>query len=82
MNEVQVLSGKAYLEVGMDDEAIECFKGIIQADERHARARYNLGRAYLRVGDRALAQREQQRLQELDANLADQLLDLIENGDS
>ncbi|MCP4387175.1 MAG: tetratricopeptide repeat protein, partial [Gammaproteobacteria bacterium] len=51
ISEVQVMSGKAYLEAGLYDEAIGCFRDVIQTDQEHARARFNLGRAYLRVGD-------------------------------
>ena len=47
-------------------------------DQRHAKARFNLGRAYLRAGDTALAMREQQALEDLDPKLAGKLLDLIE----
>lgn len=78
ISEVQVLSGRAYLEAGQYQEAIECFKGAIQTDQGYARAHYNLGRAYLRAGDRGLALGEHRRLESLDANLADQLLELIE----
>jgi tetratricopeptide (TPR) repeat protein len=73
----QVLTGKAYLEAGMCAQAIECFKDAVQTDQRHAQAYFNLGRAYLRVGDRGLALEQQQALQTLDPQLADQLLHMI-----
>ena len=75
--ETQVMTGQAYLKAGMYAQAIECFKGAVQTDEQHAQAYYNLGRAYLRVGDKGLALEQQHILQNLDAGLADQLLDLI-----
>ena len=78
ISEVQVLSGKAYLDAGLYEEAIECFRDVIATDQNHARAHYNLGRAYLRAGDRGLALSEQRILEPMDANLAGQLFDLIE----
>jgi len=76
--ETQVLTGKAYLRAGMCAQAIECLKDAVQADQRHAQAYYNLGRAYLRVGDRGLALEQQRILRNLDSQLADELLELID----
>lgn len=78
INEAQLLSGKAYLQAGLYNEAAECFKDTVQTDQLHAQACFNLGRAYLRVGERDLALCQQRKLQALDAQKADQLLDLIE----
>jgi len=58
-------------------QAIESFKDAVRTDHEHAQAYFNLGRAYLRVGDRGLALDQQRILQNLDARLAGQLLDLI-----
>ena len=77
ISETQVFSGKAYLEAGLCQQAIECFQDVILIDQGHAQAHYNLGRAYLSVGDVDLARQEQCILEELDANLAGQLHDLI-----
>jgi len=77
--ETQVLTGKAYLQAGMYTQAIECLENAVQTDQEHAQAYFNLGRAYLRVGDRDLAIRQQHILQNLDPQLADQLLQLINN---
>ena len=75
--ETQVLTGKAYLQAGMCAQAIECLKGAVQTDQGHAQAHFNLGRAYLRAGDRGLALEEQHVLRSLDPRLADQLLRMI-----
>jgi tetratricopeptide (TPR) repeat protein len=72
--ETQVLTGKAYLQAGLCAQAIACFKDAVQADQEHAQAYFNLGQAYLRVGDKGLALEQQQILQGLDSQLADQLL--------
>ena len=77
VSETQVFSGKAYLDAGLCHQAIECFRDVILIDQGHAQAHYNLGRAYLSVGDVDLARQEQRILEDLDANLAGQLHDLI-----
>ena len=79
INEVQVLSGNAYMETGLYQQAIQCYKDVTTVDQGHARAYYDLGRAYLSIGDRGLAMDQQRILQTLDAGLADQLLQLINN---
>ncbi len=78
--ETQILTGKAYFQAGMYALAIESFKDAVETDHEHAQAYFNLGRAYLRVGDRDLALDQQRILQNLDAQLADQLLTLINGG--
>ncbi len=75
--ETQVLTGRSYLQAGMYAQAIESFRDAVRTDQEHAQAYFNLGRAYLRVGDRGLALDQQRILQKLDAQLADQLLSLI-----
>jgi tetratricopeptide (TPR) repeat protein len=77
VSETQVLSGKAYLEAGRCQEAIACFRDVILIDQGHARAHYNLGRAYLAVGDVDLALTEQRLLEDLDADLAGRLREMI-----
>jgi tetratricopeptide (TPR) repeat protein len=71
------MTGKAYLQAGMYAQAIESFKDAVQTDQEHAQAYFNLGRAYLRVGDKALALEQQRVLQNLDPRLAGQLLNMI-----
>ncbi len=78
--ETQILTGKAYFQAGMYVQAIESFKDAVRTDHAHAQAYFNLGRAYLRVGDRDLALDQQRILQNLDAQLADQLMALINGG--
>jgi len=77
--ELHMLSGKAYLHVGLYDQAIESFKDGIVTDRGHAQAYYGLGKAYLRIGDHALALKQQKALEELDPKLASDLLELINN---
>jgi tetratricopeptide (TPR) repeat protein len=59
-------------------QAIKCFEDAVRTDNAHAQAYFNLGRAYLRVGDSALAMEQHRILLNLDPRLADQLLRLIE----
>ena len=79
ITETQVLTGRAYLQAGLYSQAIECLKDAVRTDQQHAQAYYNLGRAYLRVGDRGLAMEQQEILQSLNPHLANQLLMLIQN---
>ena len=75
--EAQILSGKAYLEAGLTEQAIERFEEVILFDQGHAQARFSLGRACLQIGDRGLALEQQKALQTLDPKLAEDLSALI-----
>ena len=75
--QTRVMTGNACLEAGMCAEAIECFKEAALVDQEHAQAYFNLGRAYLRVGDKGFALEQQRILRGLDSRMADQLGELI-----
>ena len=76
---MEVLSGNAYMEAGLYKQAIQCYKDVVTTDQSHARAYYNLGKAYLEIGDRGLALEQQHILESLDPKLAGRLLRLINN---
>jgi tetratricopeptide (TPR) repeat protein len=59
-------------------QAIECLKGAVQIDDGHAQAYYNLGKAYLQVGDKDLALEQHRILQGLNPVMAGQLYSLIQ----
>jgi len=78
IGDVQVISSKACLDTAAGKKTAEHLKGAVATEQGLARARFNLGRAYVRVGDMDLARQEHQVLMDLDSGLAAQLLNLIE----
>ena len=78
VTETQVLTGRAYCGPGCTRRPSSASKTPCRSMRRHAQAYYNLGRAYLRVGDRDLALEQQRILQEINPRLADQLLSQIQ----
>jgi Flp pilus assembly protein TadD len=74
-----VLSGKTYLKANFPEQAIECFEEAVSIDQSNAGACFCLGKAYLRVGDSALALEQQRKLEALDPQLAQDLSVLIMN---
>jgi tetratricopeptide (TPR) repeat protein len=69
--------GVAYLSMTRTEKAATAFQQAIVWDARHSEARFNLGLAYLRLGDKAKAQEQAQLLKEIDAELAKELEELV-----
>jgi tetratricopeptide (TPR) repeat protein len=69
--------GLAYGNLGRWQEAIEACKQAIKNKPDDAEARYHLGIAFLRIGDKDSASEEYKILKTLDAEKANQLLNLI-----
>lgn len=69
--------GESYLEMGKYDEALTAFNNAIGYDPDFDQARYNLGRAYLKLKNPELAQVQYEVLRNSKSDWADRLLVLI-----
>lgn len=69
--------GQSYLETGKEQKSIEAFNNAVNMDAGFEEARYNLGRAYLKKGNRDLAQIQYEILQANQSDWADRLYILI-----
>lgn len=69
--------GESYYEAGKMDESIEAFNNALGYNPDLDRARYNLGRAYLKRGDRDLASVQYEILRSSRSEWADRLYVLI-----
>lgn len=69
--------GVAFKKLGRHNEAIDAYKQAIRSNPDYAKAHYNLGVAYLGLGDKSSALDEYKVLNELDKESADTLFKLI-----
>lgn len=69
--------GECQLETGKLDEAIESLNTALGYDQDYAKARYNLGRAYLKQGNRDMAQNQYDMLRNARSDWADRLFVLL-----
>ena len=69
--------GESYLELGKTEKSIDAFNNAVNMDADFERARFNLGRAYLKKGDRQMAQVQYEILQANQSDWADRLYILI-----
>jgi tetratricopeptide (TPR) repeat protein len=69
--------GECQLELGRFQESIDSFNGALGNNPDFGKARYNLGRAYLKTGDRELAEMQYQILRNMKSDWADRLYVLI-----
>jgi tetratricopeptide (TPR) repeat protein len=81
---ISSLKTRAYLQIGFcygmleaHTKEIEVYIQAIRIDPDYAIAYYNLGAAYLQIGDRNSALSEYRILKRLDVNLADKLFEFI-----
>jgi len=69
--------GESYLELGKADESVDAFNNAVAYNADFDKARYNLGRAYLKLGNRDLAQVQYEILRNSRSDWADRLLVLL-----
>jgi tetratricopeptide (TPR) repeat protein len=69
--------GECYLELGRFNESIDAFNNALGNEPDFDKARYNLGRAYLKQGDRDQAEVQYQILRNSKSDWADRLYVLI-----
>lgn len=69
--------GESYLELGKADESVAAFSSAIGYDPDFDKARFNLGRAYLKLGNREMAQVQYEILRNSRSDWADRLLALL-----
>jgi len=72
------MMGEVYLELDRKDESLTAFNSAIGYDPEFARARYNLGRAYIELGNRDMAQVHYEILRSSQSEWADRLLALLQ----
>jgi len=69
--------GESYLESGKADESLNAFNNAVGYDPDFDKARYNLGRAYVKLGNNDMAQVQYEILKNSRSDWADRLLVLI-----
>ncbi len=69
--------GECYLELDKPDDALNAFNNALGYDPNLDQARFNLGRAYLRSGNREMAQVQYEILRSSRSDWADRLLVLL-----
>lgn len=70
--------GESYLELGKADESLDAFNSAVGYDPDFDKARYNLGRAHIKLGNREMAQAQYEILRNSRSDWADRLLVLID----
>lgn len=70
-------AGECYLELGKNDESIEAFNNALAYNPDLEKARYNLGRAYIKLGNREMAQVHYEILKNSRSDWADRLFVLL-----
>ena len=69
--------GESYFENGKTDESVESFNSALGANPDFDKARYNLGRAYIKLGNRDMAQVQYEILRNSRSDWADRLFVLL-----
>jgi tetratricopeptide (TPR) repeat protein len=69
--------GESLLESGKTDESVEAFNNAVGSNPDFDRARYNLGRAYIKLGNRDMAQMQYEILKTSRSEYADRLFVLL-----
>jgi len=69
--------GESYLEDGKAQESVDAFNNAVSLNPDFDKARYNLGRAYLKLGNRDMAQAQLEILRNSRSDYADRLYVLL-----
>jgi tetratricopeptide (TPR) repeat protein len=69
--------GETYLEMNRPSEAAEILNQAVNIDPDMGRARYNLGRAFIKLGDRDSAIAQYNILKTVESDWADKLYNVI-----
>lgn len=69
--------GESYFELGKMEDSLEAFNNAVGYNPDFDKARYNLGRAYVKLGNRDMAQVQYEILRNSKSDWADRLLVLI-----
>ena len=69
--------GESYLELGKAEESVEAFNNAVSYNPNFDKARFNLGKAYLKLGDRDSATIQYEILQSTRSDWADRLYVLL-----
>jgi tetratricopeptide (TPR) repeat protein len=69
--------GESFFEAGKTDESVDAFSNAVAYNPDFDKARYNLGRAYLKLGNRDMAQVQYEILRNARSDWADRLLVLL-----
>jgi tetratricopeptide (TPR) repeat protein len=69
--------GESYFELGKTEESIDAFNSAVGYNSNYDRARFNLGRAYLKLGDRDSANVQYEILSNSKSDWADRLYILL-----
>lgn len=70
-------AGECYIELGKNEESIEAFNNALAYNPDMDKARYNLGRAYIKLGNREMAQVHYEILKNSRSDWADRLFVLL-----
>lgn len=70
-------AGECYIEIGKFDESVQAFNNALGYNPDLEKARYNLGRAYIKLGNREMAQVQYEILKNARSDWADRLLVLL-----
>lgn len=69
--------GESFIELGKAEESVDAFNNAVGYNPDFERARYNLGRSYIKLGNRDMAQVQYEILRNSKSDWADRLLVLI-----
>ena len=69
--------GESYFEAGKTDHSVDAFNNAVSYNPDFEQARFNLGRAYLKLGNRDMAQVQLDILKNSKSDFADRLFVLL-----
>jgi tetratricopeptide (TPR) repeat protein len=69
--------GESYFEDGKTEESVDAFNNAVSMNPEFDTARFNLGRAYLKLGNRDMAQVQLEILKNSKSDFADRLFVLL-----
>src|SRR5262249_38773596 len=69
--------GESYFEAGRTEDSLDAFNNAVSYNPDFDKARFNLGRAYLKLGNREMAQVQLEILRNSKSDFADRLYVLL-----